>query len=168
MPRSPVHRRLRSLATLELVNIPLQAWVWFGVAGFPPSAANVVGFALVAILLLQGTGYWVAKLRQLSAGRRRLPGVAVFRLLRVANPPLLFAGTVLAVWSTVGTPGRSSIPGLAFALFAWLEYVNYFHVQLMYDNRADLRRLRARGLVRASLARDLDRAMRSHAERPRT
>jgi hypothetical protein len=35
------------------------------------------------------------------------------------------------------------------------EHVNYFHVQLMYDTRADVRRLRASGLRRSHLAADL-------------
>jgi hypothetical protein len=40
--------------------------------------------------------------------------------------------------------------------FAWLEYVNYFRVQLMHDTRSDLRRLvRTRRLRRSWLATDL-------------
>ena len=150
-------RRLRSLASLELVNIPLQAWIWFGVVGFPTTAANLVGFALVAVLLVEGAAYWVAKHRQLTTRRVTLPGVRAFAVARSGNLLLLTAGTAFAVWAVASAPGVGSIPGLAFALFAWLEHVNYFHVQLMYDNAADLRSFRARGFRRASLARDLAR-----------
>ena len=92
----PIVRRLRSLALGELVNIPLQAWLWFGLLGFPATAA----------------------------------------------------------WAR---PGRGSWLGLGFALFAVLEHVNYFHLQLMHGTRADLRRLLATGLHRSHLATDLSR-----------
>lgn len=151
-------RRLRSLATLELLNIPLQAWVWFGVIGFPVTAANVVGFALVALLLLEGAGYWIAKRRQFTSRLATVPGIRYFAVARTANPVLLTVGTGFAVWAVASAPGAGSIPGLAFALFGWLEHVNYFYIQLMYDNATDLRSFRARGFRRASLARDLARA----------
>ena len=44
------------------------------------------------------------------------------------------------------------------ANLAAAEYINYFHWQLMYDNRADLRRLFRTGrAARAHLGRDLKR-----------
>ncbi|MET7638980.1 hypothetical protein [Streptomyces sp. NPDC005438] len=63
---------------------------------------------------------------------------------------MLFTG-----WAVLEEPGAGSVAGLCFALFAVLEHVNYFHVQLMYDNPADLRALCRNGLRRAHLARDL-------------
>ncbi|GIG68044.1 hypothetical protein [Phytomonospora endophytica] len=160
-------RRLRSLAALELLNIPLQAWVWFTVAGFPATAANLTGFALVALLLVQGAAYWTAKGRRLATGRTGLPAARAFAVARVANPVLLTASTGFTLWAAVSAPGRGSLPGLAFALFAWLEQINYFHVQLMYDNAADLRRFRAHGFRRGPLARNLARERRSGPSRQR-
>jgi hypothetical protein len=55
-------------------------------------------------------------------------------------------------------PGAGSWPGLGFAVFAVLEHVNSFHVQLMHDTAADLRRLRTTGLHASHLARDLRRS----------
>lgn len=156
--RARILRRLRSLATLELLNIPLQAWAWFGVIGFPLTAANLTGFALVALLLLEGAGYWTAKHRQLTSRLATVPGIRGFAVARTANLVPLTVGTAFAVWTVASAPGAGSIPGLAFALFAWLEHVNYFHVQLMYDHATDLRSFRAKGFRRASLARDLARA----------
>jgi hypothetical protein len=44
----------------------------------------------------------------------------------------------------------------ALLVMAWLEYVNYFRIQLMHDTRSDLRRLRTtRRLRRSWLATDL-------------
>ncbi|MEQ4725683.1 hypothetical protein [Nonomuraea sp. B19D2] len=153
--RAWAERRLRSLAWLELLNIPLQAVVWFGVVGFPVTAGNSVGFTLFALLLLEGAGYWSAKLRQLATRNRSLPGAGVFVVARRGNVAVLVAGLLFIVWTVVVDPGAGSWPGLGFGLFAVLEHVNYFHVQLMYDTAEDLRYLRSRGLRRAHLARDL-------------
>ncbi|XRQ08987.1 hypothetical protein ACN3XK_72990 [Actinomadura welshii] len=153
--RSWVRRRLLSLAWLELFNIPLQALVWFGVLGLPLTAANMAGFTLFAALLAVGAGYWSAKLRQLSTPGASLPGAEVFAVARIAFPVLLTIGLSFIVGTVVAVPGAGSWPGLGFGLFAVLEYVNYFHVQLMYDTAEDLRYLRSQGLRRAHLARDL-------------
>ncbi|MCD0442133.1 hypothetical protein LO763_00645 [Glycomyces sp. A-F 0318] len=152
-----VRRRLRSLAALELLNIPLQAFVWFGLLGLPPSPANLTGFGAFALLLVQGAAYWTAKLRQLESGRAALPGAGAFALCSRANPPVLLAAVLFTGWSAFDAPGAAAFPGLGFALFAVLEHVNYFRTQLSYDNGADLRRLFAGGLRRSHLAADLER-----------
>jgi protein-S-isoprenylcysteine O-methyltransferase Ste14 len=138
---------------LELVNIPLQFVIWFRLIDLPVTTPNLIGFALFAILLVQGAAYWTAKLRQ--PARSPLPGAGAFAVARVANPVLLAVGLAFLGWSVARDPGAGTLPGLGFALFAVLEYVNYFHVQLMYDNAEDLRYLRTHGLRRAHLARDL-------------
>ncbi|MFC5186848.1 hypothetical protein [Actinomadura harenae] len=153
--RLRMRRRLRSLAWLELLNVPLQAVVWFGVIGLPLTMANVSGFALFVLLLLEGAGYWAAKVRQIAAPGSCLRGAGALAFARVGNVVVLAAGLPLIGWAVVAEPGAGSWPGLGFALLAALEHVNYFHVQLMYDTTADLRHLRAHGLRRAHLARDL-------------
>lgn len=143
--RAHVRRRLRTLASLELINIPLWAWVTFGALDLTATAPNLVGFGLFALLLLQGAAYWLAKLRQTG---RTVPGLWFFRAARLINPALLLAGLLL-------TAMTQSWPGLFFAAFAALEHINYFHIQLMHDTRADLHRLAHHGLRRSHLARDL-------------
>ncbi|SDD76770.1 hypothetical protein SAMN05216270_107140 [Glycomyces harbinensis] len=145
------------MALLELINVPLQAAVWFGVLGLPPSPANLAGFAAFALLLAQGASYWIAKLRQLGSGASALPGATAFALALRADPPVLFAVVMFTGWSALNAPGAATYLGLGFAVFAVLEYVNYFYTQLSYDNIADLRYLTARGLRRAHLAIDLER-----------
>ncbi|WP_211349263.1 hypothetical protein [Micromonospora pisi] len=151
----PVRRRLRSLATGELANIPLHPLIWIGVIGVPVTLGNVAGYLLFALLLLEGAGYWLAKLRQVDTRGRELPGARIFRLLRIVNLPLLAVGVAIAAYGVVDDPALASWLGLGYALFAVLEHVNYFHLQLSYDRRADLRRLRAFGLRRSHLSRDL-------------
>ncbi|WP_314612913.1 hypothetical protein [Streptomyces stackebrandtii] len=145
----------------------MQTAVWFGVVGVPTTAANLFGFALVTLLLLEGAAYWTVKLRALSAGSgAALPGAAVFAAARVVNLVLLGLGVPLTALAVVDAPGTGSIPGLLFALFAVLEHVNYFHTQLMYDTPEDRRSRRRNGRRRAHLARDLERARRLEAGQP--
>ncbi|MEU4770617.1 hypothetical protein [Micromonospora sp. NPDC023644] len=159
LPASPTReaarRRLRSLAGWELLNVPLQAWLWFQLVGLPLTAVNLAGFGALAALLVVGAAYWALKLRQLRRGEPRLPGRRHFATARAALPVLLAAVVAACAVAAVRAPGAQSYPGLAFGIFAALEYVNYFHVQLMHDNRADLRRLATVGFRRSHLARDL-------------
>lgn len=152
----PVRRRLLSLAGGELVNIPLHAVIWIGIIGAPLTLANVAGYLLFSLLLIEGAGYWLAKLHQTTIRQRALPGARIFGLLRIVNLPLLAIGVGIAAYGAVDSPGLASLPGLGYALFAVIEHVNYFHLQLSYDRRTDLRRLRTFGLRRSHLSRDLD------------
>lgn len=156
-----------SLRTLEWLNV-----VWLGVVllwllpgrrGVPMPAdtwQRSVAFVPVAGLLVAGGWYWHRKLAQVRDGRP-LDGVlgVLHRVDRLA-PGLLVVTTVAMAGSWVFRVGTAGDRGWATALLvlAWLEYVNYFRVQLMHDTRADLGRLRrTRRLRRSALARDLDR-----------
>ncbi|GAA3263621.1 hypothetical protein GCM10020216_106570 [Nonomuraea helvata] len=87
-----MRQRLRSLTWLELLNITLQAVICFGVVGFPVTAANGVGFALFALVLLEGAGYWYAKLRRLATRRGSLPRAGAFAVARRTNVAVLTVG----------------------------------------------------------------------------
>jgi hypothetical protein len=151
-----VLRRMRTLAVLEFANVIIISAALLGVLRMPPTVSNLTGLALVTVFLVEGGVYWWLKARQLVAGASSPAGMAAFRTLRPVNVGLLAVGAVvLAVDSMVGGVGVRTWPGVALWIFALLEYVNYFHVQLMHDTRADLARLFARGLRRSHLARDL-------------
>ncbi|GEK20350.1 hypothetical protein [Cellulomonas xylanilytica] len=156
MPRTtprPVRRRLWSLATGELVSIVVLPWVAYGLIGLPLSPANVLGTALALFVLLQGSVYWLLKLRRPAAPR----GMQVYAVLRWLNPVLLAVALPPLVVAVVNGPADEAIAGLVFWVLAVLEHVNYFHTQLMYDNATDLRRLRTSGLQRAHLGLDIAR-----------
>ncbi|MDE3723937.1 hypothetical protein PWG71_21305 [Nocardiopsis sp. N85] len=157
-----IRRRLLSLAVLELVNIPLFAFALFGVLGAPASPANLAGFGVFALLLAEGSAYWWLKLRQTAGGGRTPAGMAVFRVLRWINVALFaLTGALVAVTVVEGGHWTRAAVGVALGLFAIVEHVNYFHVQLMHDTRADLGRLlRTRRPRRSHLARDLARTAR--------
>ncbi|WP_432993637.1 hypothetical protein [Dactylosporangium sp. CA-233914] len=153
--------RTRNLAVLELLNAPLLGWVFFIALPTPRTLANVLGLGLVALLLVEGAAYWTLKHRQLTLRHRRPAGMGVFRVLARLNPVALTAGLAIITAEAIRNPAAESIPGLAFWAFAALEYVNYFHVQLMHDTRADLRRLfRTRRPHRSHLNADLRAAAR--------
>lgn len=159
-----IRRRLLFLCVLELVNIPLYGFVLFGMLGAPPSPANLAGFGMFALLLVEGSAYWWLKLRQTARGDRLPAGMAVFSVLRRVDIALFALTGALVVWTWAeGAHWTETAVAVPLGLFAVLEYVNYFHVQLMHDNRADLERLRrTRRLHRSHLARDMARAARLH------
>ncbi|MFI5914198.1 hypothetical protein [Dactylosporangium sp. NPDC051541] len=146
-----IRRRARTLAVLELVNVFLLSWLFFGVLHVRPTLPNVLGMTLIALFLLIGAAYWALKYAQLAARHRHPAGMHVFRALNWLGVAALAAGAVV-----IGLD--PTLPAVLFWLFALLEYVNYFHVQLMHDTRADLRRLARTGRPhRSHLRRDLQR-----------
>jgi hypothetical protein len=161
MSRRSMARRMRTAAVLEAFNAGWLALLIFGVAGAPLSVANLVGYGVLAVLLLEAAAYWTLKHRQLRSHARCPPGLAGFRVLRPANVSLLAAALVVIVIATIRQPGADTWPGAGFWLFGLVEHVNYFHVQLSHQTRADLRRLvRTRRFRRAHLATDLARCRR--------
>jgi hypothetical protein len=156
-PKAAVLARLRMLAVLELFNIVLFGWLIFVLRDAPATAANLGGFALFALHLAVGASYWLAKGRQLRAGRPEPPGIGVFRRLRLACEAGLVVGLVVIAFGAIAAVSWSAwLPGALLYGLAAAEYVNYFHWQLMYDNPADLRRLRrTRRLHRSHLHADL-------------
>lgn len=145
-------RRLRGLAIGEAVNVVLQPVIFLHELGMPPTLSNLVGFGLVLLLLIQGSAYWLAKSRQVEQRRSQLPGAGTFRLLRWVNLVALIAGLAVMIPATARAPNLDGWPGLAFWLFAVLEYLNYFHVQLVPTPSRGERLPRV-----SSLARDLRR-----------
>lgn len=162
-------KRLRYLWTGELFNVfflPAMALLVARSLGQVPGLFAIYSIALVVWLLLQGTAYWLLKLRAVKTDSdikgKHLRWFAAFKWLNWALIALLPA--LLAIKARDGTPFRSSVDiviGLGFYVLAVLEQVNYYHYQLMYDCRSDLRRLcREKRLKRSSLYRAIERAHR--------
>lgn len=158
MARDAVRRRTRSLAVLEAANVLLLPVALLVLLEMPASAGNVAGLALTLTILVEGSAYWALKYRQLTRRDRAPAGLGIFRWLGRLNVVALGVGLIIVIAGVVASPGTRSWPGLALWAFAVAEHVNYFHVQLMHDTRADITRLlRNRRLRTASLARDLAR-----------
>ncbi|MEV7548432.1 hypothetical protein AB0N89_02255 [Amycolatopsis sp. NPDC089917] len=156
--RRQMSRRMVSMAVGELVSVVV-FFVFFGLAEVPPTAANVSGFLLAAVMLVQGSVYWMGKRRQLEGRRGAVTFVVrVLRVLAPVNVALIAIGVVpILMEAPSGSSGRFWL-GAALWLLAVAEYVNYFHVQLAYGRRADrVWILRNRRLRRSHLARDISR-----------
>ncbi|KFU76915.1 hypothetical protein BB31_33815 [Amycolatopsis lurida NRRL 2430] len=152
-------RRMVSLAVGEMVSVVVFFVVFFMLAGVPATAANVAGFLLTAMMLVQGSVYWMGKRRQLEGHRVALTIVVrVLRVLAPVNVALIAIGVVpIVVEAQSGSLGRFWL-GAALWILAVAEYINYFHVQLTYGRRADRAWiLRNRRLRRSHLSRDLSR-----------
>lgn len=149
---------MRSLAVLELINIALIGWFVFLALDAPLSVANLAGYSATAFLLVVGASYWFVKLRQLRAGLPHFPYVRLFQHLHRACALAVLTAAILVASALAGPPS-SYAAGVVLLLLAAAEYINYFHWQLMYDNRPDLTRLFRTGRpTRAHLWRDLQRS----------
>jgi hypothetical protein len=121
-----------------------------------------ISFILLEFILLQGTIYWGGKLKRIRNNEIPVPLAIVkqsirrFKLFKVINMVILGAGILafgidLVRWdldSAVTSAGLFVAMGIyAFAL---LEFINYFYIQLAYDNLADIRNLFNNGRLKPS------------------
>ncbi len=136
--------RFRYLWTFELLNavVILPGFVLLMRNNFEIGVFTVVATALVCFLLVVGAGFAFLKYRDLRRDTQELNRFeGGFRLLRRFVPVLLAA---VIVFFGVQAPGLARaqfadfVLGAIMLLLAILEYINYFHTQLMYDNCRDL------------------------------
>ncbi|QFT87563.1 hypothetical protein FIU87_02765 [Bacillus sp. THAF10] len=124
-----------------------------------------LSFILFEFLLLQGVLYWTSKLRKMKAGHTPVTPTNVVRLLKklqTVNIGFIFLAGVGFFLDWIRLQPALPIGGLSLSffifVFAILEYINYFHIQLSYDNRSDLKHLlRTKRLKQACLKRDFVR-----------
>lgn len=131
------------------------AMLWSG--DVIPDAAAITGMAACSLLLVIGAAAWRMALAGL-AGDTALAEKLTAACARAEWPSLavLVLATAMAAASVVEGGWRpNSFAAAGFTLLGWLEYVNYYHVQLQnFDSSIDLKRLKAgRGLRRAHLGR---------------
>ncbi|MBD3107908.1 general stress protein [Bacillus sp. AGMB 02131] len=124
-----------------------------------------ISFFLLEFILLQGVIYWYIKWSRLRKENRLSTPVVVikwFRRLQKVNVLLLVIGLLSFVIDFY--KWRPAIPEGGFSLsifiyvFAVLEYINYYHIQLSYDNRSDIQHLlKTKRLKEAAIRKDLRR-----------
>jgi hypothetical protein len=116
------------------------AWInWF---------IRTYALAVVIVILLQGVAWWLWKLRVLDSGERTMPAHVLrqYRAFRNLNW-LLIALLPLVLWAKRLITGALAFDadfwvGLLIWIGAILEQINYYYVQLMYDNPYDWAYLR--------------------------
>lgn len=120
------------------------------------------GLSIMCFILFQGTYYWWVKLSVLTERQVfRSTVLSRFRNFKKQNHiaialiPFMF----LLQWFVSGkniTADNFIGWGIFANLFGVCEYINYYHKQLMYDNKNDLNYLlKHRKLKEASLHKDL-------------
>lgn len=160
--RADILARLEPYWKMEAGNAVLVPVLVAYFSGGQLSWISLVPLTATVLMLVIGTLYWRAKVRQLKGQPQNW--AALLRALRWAQLPmqgltLAGCGTALAGWVgsdlALGTPDR--VAATVCAALAALEYVNYYHRQLQhFDNAADFRRMLTGQGFRASwMARDL-------------
>ncbi|MCM3707279.1 MULTISPECIES: general stress protein [Cytobacillus] len=105
-------------------------------------------FLLLEFILIQGSIYWFVKWKRLKRENtseapiklvRRLWVMKKWNLSTIAVIPGAFLADFI-IWHPTVPPGLA-IAGFIY-VFAILEYINYFHIQLSYDNRSDINSLK--------------------------
>lgn len=126
-----------------------------------------VSFLLLEFFLLQGTVYWYTKLKRLKTENTSVTPLQIVRLLwqlKKLNIVLIVVTIIAFVFDFIRWYPSLPIGGLIIAgiiyVFAVLEYINYFYVQLSYDNISDLKYLlKTRKLKQATIGKDFKRIL---------
>ena len=145
--------RLRVLYRLEFFNVfglPFVFVLNSIVYKQPIGINSIAAFILNGILLLEVSYLWFCIYRKLTQ-KQEDNFIKYFRIFKPFNLILiLFTIVIIALNPFKSTFDR--IGTFSFLLLAILEHINYFEVQLMYDNKNDLQYLRLfRRLKKAKL-----------------
>jgi hypothetical protein len=126
-------------------------------------------FLLLEFILAQGSVYWYMKWKRLKEGKssitpnhvlHKFKQVKKWNFVFILLSPCFFILDLLVLESPLPLGGLL-IAGCIY-IFAIIEYINYFHIQLSYDNISDIKFLvQTKKLKKASLAKELERIMQS-------
>lgn len=124
-----------------------------------------VSFLLLEFLLLQGTVYWYVKWKRLKKEKTSVTPIRMIQYLKVLkkiNIALIVTGFITFTIDFVIWYPHLPLGGLSFALFVYVfalfEYINYYHVQLSYDNISDIKYLiKSKKLKQSCMSKDFQR-----------
>jgi hypothetical protein len=122
-------------------------------------------FLLLELLLVQGAVYWFVKWMRLRSENTSITPIRIVQKLRSLKKInvgfiLIIPGAFIADY----VKWQPSLPlsGIFFSvfiyIFAILEFINYFHIQLSYDNPSDIKSLlKSKQFKQACLSKDFER-----------
>ncbi|WP_316572913.1 general stress protein [Neobacillus sp. YIM B06451] len=124
-----------------------------------------ISFFLLEFILMQGTYYWHSKWKCLITENKSITPIKTVRLLwklKAINVSIIIFSIILFVIDILVKYPSLPINGLLISgfiyIFAILEFINYFYIQLSYDNLSDIRYLiKTKKLKRSSLSKDFKR-----------
>ncbi|MBP1905866.1 hypothetical protein J2Z32_002514 [Paenibacillus turicensis] len=168
-----LEKRLAYLYSGELVSLIMFIPVSFGLNyGFPNLMLYSLfsfwtSFLLLEFILLQGTIYWREKLKRLRNNDTLATPLKLIRQLTLCkriNIIIIGAGIFAFVLDFIrwhsALPSGGLLLAIGIYVFALLEFINYYYIQLSYDNRADIRNLlKNRRLKRACINKEIKRCL---------
>ncbi|MFJ8260601.1 general stress protein [Rummeliibacillus sp. NPDC094406] len=117
-------------------------------------------FIFFDLLLFQGAYYWYIKWKRIRTENKvntPFKIVRMFKLFKTINTVLLLVPILGFIVDYIKWNNLSPISGFLY-IFAILEYVNYFYIQLSYDNRMDIEYLlKNKRLKKSSISKDLEK-----------
>ena len=124
-----------------------------------------ISFILLEVLLVQGTIYWYAKLKRLRNENSAITPMKVVRLLhraKMLNIVIIVIAIIAFAFDFIKWYPSLPLGGLSIAffiyIFAILEFINYFYIQLSYDNIFEFKALlKSRKLKNSSMNKDFVR-----------
>lgn len=124
-----------------------------------------ISFFLLEFILIQGTYYWHSKWKCLITENKSITPIKTVRLLgklKTINVGIIICSIILFVTDILVKYPSLPISGLLVSIFififAILEFINYFYIQLSYDNLSDIRYLiKTKKFKPSSLSKDFKR-----------
>ena len=142
MGRTKLQKRVRWLSRLELFNALWLLFIfWYLSFRLNESIGlnSIIAMMLNGIMLLEGSFIWLSINRKLN-NYPHINFIKYFNKIRIVDIVLI----AVSFFSILLLPFKSSLDKFGAYLFftlAVLEYINYFELQLMYDNKNDLKYL---------------------------
>lgn len=124
-------------------------------------------FIFLELLLLQGTSYWYIKLKRLRKENISITPIKIVRQLhrlKTVNFILILISLIAFILDFIKWYPSFPLGGLQISffiyMFALLEYINYFYIQLSYDNISDIKHLlKSRRLKQSCMNKDFKRTL---------
>lgn len=124
-----------------------------------------ISFVFLELLLLQGTFYWYIKLKRLRKENISITPMKIVRQLhhlKILNISLIFISLIAFIVDFIKWYPSFPLGGLQISffiyIFAVLEYINYFYIQISYDNISDMKYLlKSKKLKRSCMNKDFKR-----------
>ena len=166
MGKEKLIKRLKQYYPLErfhaFFTFPLLTIYFIFKNPFLQSIWFVYGMLLCIFILYQGQRYWKLKLWRLqNKPFSESENIKFFNSAKRLNRILLFVSPIILVVQILIVDWSTQDFNIIFwstmaNVFAFLEYFNYYHTQLMVDNTSDFQYIiRNQKLKTASLAKDL-------------
>lgn len=124
-----------------------------------------ISFFFLELLLIQGAYYWYSKWKVLVTEKKSITPIRTVKLLKKfkrINIGIIFFSVIvffvdIYIHYQFLPIGGLMLSGFIF-IFSLLEFINYFYVQLSYDNKSDINHLiKTKKLKRSSLSKDFKR-----------